>query len=98
MGAGGAAESACNNGSARKPEVAGAAGFKRHNPMTDLFGVKRFHHVEFWCADATSTWKRCAWVGAPGLPQTTSCRLLRNTQMPNCASPQFIPAACYKPA
>ena len=35
----------------------GFKNFKRHNPMSDRFEVRRFHHVEFWCADATSTSK-----------------------------------------
>ena len=39
-------------------QLVGAANFKRNNPMTDHFEVDRFHHIEFWCADATSTWKR----------------------------------------
>lgn len=31
----------------------------RVNPRTDKFGVKRFHHIEFWVADATAAAKRC---------------------------------------
>lgn len=34
--------------------------FARHNPMTDRFELRRFHHVEFYTADATMTYKRCA--------------------------------------
>lgn len=30
----------------------------RVNPRSDKFGVKRFHHVEFWTADATTASKR----------------------------------------
>lgn len=30
----------------------------RHNPMTEKFGVLGFHHLEFYCGDATSTYKR----------------------------------------
>ncbi|XP_057519890.1 4-hydroxyphenylpyruvate dioxygenase-like [Amaranthus tricolor] len=29
--------------------------FVRSNPKTDKFKVKRFHHIEFWCGDATNT-------------------------------------------
>jgi hypothetical protein len=42
--------------------ISGAAGgelnlkgcerFVRHNPRSDLFGVQRFHHIEFWYAPA----------------------------------------------
>ncbi|KAK1435106.1 hypothetical protein QVD17_00866 [Tagetes erecta] len=38
----------------------------RPNPMTDLFSVRRFHHVEFWCSDATNTSRRFSW--ALGMP------------------------------
>lgn len=38
----------------------------RPNPMTDLFSVQRFHHVEFWCSDATNTSHRFSW--ALGMP------------------------------
>lgn len=41
-----------------KVELVGHANFKRHNPRSDRFGVQKFHHVEFWCADATNTFKR----------------------------------------
>lgn len=53
-------------------DVAGAfklLGFKnfvRDNPKSDLFTVKRFHHVEFWCGDATNTARRFSWgLGMP---------------------------------
>jgi 4-hydroxyphenylpyruvate dioxygenase len=32
--------------------------FKRINPKTDRFVVHRFHSIEFWCNDATNTYKR----------------------------------------
>jgi 4-hydroxyphenylpyruvate dioxygenase len=32
--------------------------FKRHNPRSDRFPVRRFHHVEFWTADATTAARR----------------------------------------
>eukprot|EP00879_Flechtneria_rotunda_P003380 GHRR01003608.1.p1 GENE.GHRR01003608.1~~GHRR01003608.1.p1 ORF type:complete len:199 (+),score=67.46 GHRR01003608.1:254-850(+) len=52
MGAGGAA--------AEGPKVTlvGYSNFVRHNPRSDKFGVEKFHHIEFWCADATNTFKR----------------------------------------
>lgn len=52
MGAGGA--------SSNTIRLKGAANFVRHNPRTDKFVVKRFHSLEFWCSDATTTYKR--WV------------------------------------
>uniref|UniRef100_A0A803NEH8 4-hydroxyphenylpyruvate dioxygenase n=1 Tax=Chenopodium quinoa TaxID=63459 RepID=A0A803NEH8_CHEQI len=29
--------------------------FVRSNPKSDKFKVKRFHHIEFWCGDASNT-------------------------------------------
>ena len=62
MGRGGAAETSGVGSTvpAKGFQLVGASNFKRSNPMTDHFEVDRFHHVEFWCADATSTWKRRA--------------------------------------
>lgn len=42
----------------KKVELVGHTNFVRHNPRSDRFGVRKFHHVEFWCADATNTYKR----------------------------------------
>ena len=38
--------------------LAGFANFKRENPMSDKFNVKKFHHLEFYCGDALNTYKR----------------------------------------
>lgn len=51
MGAGGA--------QGPKVELVGYANFVRNNPRSDKFPVHKFHHIEFWCADATNTFKRC---------------------------------------
>ncbi|EPS60251.1 hydroxyphenylpyruvate dioxygenase, partial [Genlisea aurea] len=38
----------------------------RNNPRTDRFSVVRFHHVEFWCGDATNAASRFSWgLGMP---------------------------------
>jgi len=42
----------------RIDELVGTKKFVRHNPMSDHFPVHRFHHIEFWCPDATSAYKR----------------------------------------
>lgn len=52
MGAGGAASSA------PLPQLVGYNNFVRHNPRSDKFPIHDFHHVEFWCSDATNTYKR----------------------------------------
>ena len=72
MGRGGAAET--SHGGSTVPakgfQLVGASNFKRNNPMTDRFEVDRFHHIEFWCADATTTWKRRAAAPAACLCST----------------------------
>ncbi|XP_028788319.1 4-hydroxyphenylpyruvate dioxygenase-like [Neltuma alba] len=58
-----------------------ASGFKlvgftnlvRTNPKSDRFNVKRFHHVEFWCSDATNTARRFSW--GLGMPLTAKSDL-----------------------
>jgi 4-hydroxyphenylpyruvate dioxygenase len=36
----------------------GFSNFVRSNPMTDKISALRFHHVEYYCGDATTTYKR----------------------------------------
>jgi 4-hydroxyphenylpyruvate dioxygenase len=47
-----------DNGSTGAVKLVGYNNFVRHNPKSDKFTIHRFHHVEFWCADATNTYKR----------------------------------------
>lgn len=47
-------------------KLVGFANFVRANPKSDRFGVKRFHHIEFWCTDATNSARRFSWgLGMP---------------------------------
>lgn len=47
-------------------KLVGYKNFVRANPMSDHFAVHRFHHVEFWCGDATNTSRRFSWgLGMP---------------------------------
>lgn len=39
-------------------KLVGFKNFVWANPKSDLFKFKRFHHVEFWCTDATNTARR----------------------------------------
>lgn len=41
-----------------KRELVGASKFVRQNPQSDRFKVLNFHHVEFYCGDATNTYRR----------------------------------------
>ncbi|KAL0912245.1 hypothetical protein M5K25_018207 [Dendrobium thyrsiflorum] len=36
-------------------KLVGYSNFLRNNPRTDRFPVLGFHHIEFWCGDATNT-------------------------------------------
>ncbi|CAI5469798.1 unnamed protein product [Closterium sp. Yama58-4] len=46
--------------------LVGFGSFLRNNPRTDKFKVDRFHHIEFWCGDATNTYGRFSWgLGLP---------------------------------
>ncbi|KAI5597236.1 hypothetical protein BDE02_02G053800 [Populus trichocarpa] len=47
-------------------KLAGFSSFVRSNPRSDRFKVNRFHHIEFWCTDATNTARRFSWgLGMP---------------------------------
>ncbi|XP_060187504.1 4-hydroxyphenylpyruvate dioxygenase [Lycium barbarum] len=47
-------------------KLVGFKNFTRTNPHSDLFTIKRFHHIEFWCGDATNTARRFSWgLGIP---------------------------------
>ncbi|BBN09409.1 4-hydroxyphenylpyruvate dioxygenase [Marchantia polymorpha subsp. ruderalis] len=41
--------------------LVGYENFVRKNPLSDLFDVEKFHHIEFWCGDASNTWRRFSW-------------------------------------
>ncbi|XP_050381754.1 LOW QUALITY PROTEIN: 4-hydroxyphenylpyruvate dioxygenase [Argentina anserina] len=47
-------------------ELVGFSNFVRSNPRSDRFTVLRFHHIEFWCTDATNAALRFSWgLGMP---------------------------------
>lgn len=39
-------------------QLVGHKNFVRSNPLSDKFAVHKFHHVEFYTADATNTYNR----------------------------------------
>jgi len=41
--------------------LVGFSNFKRSNPLSDKFETHKFHHIEFWCGDATNTSRRFQW-------------------------------------
>ncbi|XP_010053920.2 4-hydroxyphenylpyruvate dioxygenase [Eucalyptus grandis] len=47
-------------------KLVGFSNFVRSNPRSDRFPVRCFHHVEFWCTDATNASHRFSWgLGMP---------------------------------
>ncbi|TKY57198.1 4-hydroxyphenylpyruvate dioxygenase [Spatholobus suberectus] len=47
-------------------KLVGFKNFVRTNPKSDRFQVNRFHHIEFWCTDATNAACRFSWgLGMP---------------------------------
>lgn len=44
-----------------KRQLVGFDNFKRHNPLSDKFEIKRFHSMEFYCNDATNVSRRFLW-------------------------------------
>lgn len=67
MGSGGAATDKADgpDGAAAAPahggggiRLVGYNNFVRRNPLSDKFKIHKFHHVEFWCGDATNAYKR----------------------------------------
>lgn len=64
MGAGGAFEVSPH--SRRMAQMTGRQDFKRNNPKSDKFKMHKFHHIEYWCPDATNAFKRFSWgLGMP---------------------------------
>jgi 4-hydroxyphenylpyruvate dioxygenase len=45
----------------KKVKLVGYKNFVRHNPKSDRFEVKKFHHIEFYTQDATNVYKRMSW-------------------------------------
>lgn len=54
------------NGTALPTRLVGFKNFVRNNPKSDKFNVLGFHHIEFWCGDATTVSQRFSWgLGMP---------------------------------
>eukprot|EP00644_Phytophthora_capsici_P014453 jgi/Phyca11/503391/fgenesh2_kg.PHYCAscaffold_3_\ len=42
-------------------KLVGCKNFVRNNPQTDRFDIHKFHHIEFYCLDATNASRRFSW-------------------------------------
>ncbi|PWA65788.1 4-hydroxyphenylpyruvate dioxygenase [Artemisia annua] len=66
MGTEAAAADVTTNSSPNPYKLVGFKNFIRQNPLSDKFSVKSFHHIEFWCSDATNISRRFSWgLGMP---------------------------------
>ncbi|KAK9924138.1 hypothetical protein M0R45_032525 [Rubus argutus] len=81
-------------------KLVGFSNFVRTNPRSDRFNVNRFHHIEFWCTDATNCALRFSWgLGMPMVAksdlstgnQTHASYLLRSGDL------SFLFTAPYSP-
>ncbi|KAL8031160.1 hypothetical protein ABFX02_13G007200 [Erythranthe guttata] len=82
-------------------KLVGFKNFVRANPRSDHFPVHRFHHIEFWCGDATNTARRFSWgLGMPLVAKSDlstgnsahASYLLRSGQL------NFLFTAAYSPS
>ncbi|XP_071705567.1 4-hydroxyphenylpyruvate dioxygenase [Rutidosis leptorrhynchoides] len=82
-------------------KLVGFKNFIRKNPNSDKFSVINFHHIEFWCSDATNTARRFSWgLGMPILQKsdlstgnsTHASYLLRSGEL------NFLFTAPYSPS
>lgn len=82
-------------------KLVGFKKFIRTNPRSDHFRVHRFHHIEFWCGDATNTARRFSWgLGMPLVAKSDlstgnsahASYLLRSGQL------NFLFTAAYSPS
>jgi 4-hydroxyphenylpyruvate dioxygenase len=71
-----------NNANQDSTFLKGFQNFVRHNPRTDTFDVVSFHSIEFWCSDATNTYKRFQM----GLGMPLCCKSDQSTGNTNFAS------------
>eukprot|EP00887_Chlorella_sp_A99_P002914 scaffold6.g2914.t1 len=63
-------------------QLVGCTNFVRHNPRSDRFPMHKFHHIEFWCGDATNTAARFGF----GLGMTLVGKSDQGTGNQHCAS------------
>ncbi|KAI3987662.1 hypothetical protein MKX01_032553 [Papaver californicum] len=81
-----------------KFKLVGYKNFIRQNPRSDKFGVKKFHHIEFWCSDATNTSRRFSWgLGMPIIAKSdlSTANYIHASYILNSGDLNFIFTAPY---
>jgi len=82
-------------------KLVGFKHFIRTNPKTDRFKVKRFHHVEFWCTDATNTARRFSHgLGMPIVAKSdlSTGNLIHASYLLRSGDLNFLFTAAYSPS
>ena len=82
-------------------KLVGFSKFVRTNPKSDRFRGKRFHHVEFWCGDATNTVGRFSWgLGMPLISKfdLSTENLSHTSYLLRSGDRLFFFTAAYSPA
>lgn len=83
-------------------KLVGYSQFVRANPRTDRFPVLGFHHIEFWCADATNTAGRFSFgLGMPLAARSdlSTGNIIHSSLLLRSSSLQFLFSAtnCSEP-
>ncbi|KAI3921475.1 hypothetical protein MKW98_013409 [Papaver atlanticum] len=81
-----------------KFKLVGYKNFIRQNPKSDKFVVKKFHHIEFWCSDATNTSRRFSWgLGMPIIAKSdlSTANYIHASYIINSGDLNFIFTAPY---
>ncbi|GAB4842876.1 hypothetical protein Ancab_012855 [Ancistrocladus abbreviatus] len=82
-------------------KLVGFSNFVRTNPKSDRFTVKRFHHIEFWCPDATNCSRRFSWgLGMPIVAKSdlSTGNLVHASYLLRSGQLNFLFTAPYSPS
>ncbi|RDX99375.1 4-hydroxyphenylpyruvate dioxygenase, partial [Mucuna pruriens] len=81
-------------------KLVGFEKFVRTNPKSDRFQVNRFHHIEFWCTDATNAACRFSWgLGMPIVAKSdlSTGNLIHASYLLRSGDLSFLFSAPYSP-
>ncbi|GAB2275177.1 4-hydroxyphenylpyruvate dioxygenase [Dionaea muscipula] len=90
-----------NGNSSSSFKLVGYSNFVRYNPKSDRFKVKRFHHIEFWAADATNCSRRFSWgLGMPIVAKSdlSTGNLVHASYLLRSGNLNFLFSAPYSPS
>ncbi|KAF9589754.1 hypothetical protein IFM89_028663 [Coptis chinensis] len=89
------------NGTASDFKLVGFSNFVHSNPKSDRFRVKQFHHIEFWCTDATNSAHRFSWgLGMPIVAKSdlSTGNLVHASYLIRSGDLNFLFTAPYSPS